>query len=73
MVKFAAAFKVILLEQSVGTPSIFFSPAYVVGMSDQELEQLAQMMIFEFSQQAVARGDRLFSRTLISIGRSPTL
>ncbi len=35
--------------------NLFFAP-YLRGMSDREVEQLAQMMIFEFSQQAVARG-----------------
>jgi len=35
--------------------NIFFAP-YLVGMSDKEVKQLAQMLIFEFSQQAVARG-----------------
>jgi len=35
--------------------NIFFAP-YLDGMSDNEVKQLAQMLIFEFSQQAVARG-----------------
>ncbi len=35
--------------------NLFFAP-YLRGMSDREVEQLAQMLIFEFSQQAVARG-----------------
>ena len=35
--------------------NIFFAP-YLEGMSDKEIRQLAQMLIFEFSQQAVARG-----------------
>jgi anaerobic ribonucleoside-triphosphate reductase len=56
MVKFAAALQG-HFAGAIGWDSInlFFAP-YLVGMSDQELEQLAQMMIFEFSQQAVARG-----------------
>jgi ribonucleoside-triphosphate reductase len=56
MVKFAAALQS-HFAGAIGWDSInlFFAP-YLVGMSDQELEQLAQMMIFEFSQQAVARG-----------------
>ncbi len=33
----------------------FFAP-YLVGMTDRDISQLAQIMIFEFSQQAVARG-----------------
>jgi ribonucleoside-triphosphate reductase len=55
-VKFAAALQS-HFAGAIGWDAInlFFAP-YVVGMSDQELEQLAQMMIFEFSQQAVARG-----------------
>jgi ribonucleoside-triphosphate reductase len=35
--------------------NIFFAP-YIEGMTDTEVKQLAQMLIFEFSQQAVARG-----------------
>ncbi len=56
MVRFTAALKN-HIAGAIGWDSInlFFAP-YLVGMSDQELEQLAQMMIFEFSQQAVARG-----------------
>src|SRR5512136_3395963 len=58
MVKFAAALQS-HFAGAIGWDSInlFFAP-YLVGKSDQELEQLAQMMIFEFSQQAVARGGR---------------
>src|SRR3990170_412918 len=56
MVKFAAALQS-HFAGAIGWDAVnlFFAP-YLVGMSDQELEQLAQMMIFEFSQQAVARG-----------------
>ncbi|HUL30312.1 MAG TPA: anaerobic ribonucleoside-triphosphate reductase [Thermodesulfobacteriota bacterium] len=56
MVKFAAALQT-HFAGAIGWDSInlFFAP-YLVGMSDRELRQLAQMMIFEFSQQAVARG-----------------
>lgn len=35
--------------------NIFFAP-YLEGMNDDDVKQLAQMLIFEFSQQAVARG-----------------
>ncbi|MBC7330077.1 anaerobic ribonucleoside-triphosphate reductase [bacterium] len=35
--------------------NLFFAP-YLEGLSDREIHQLAQMLIFEFSQQAVARG-----------------
>src|SRR4030065_1238576 len=56
MVKFAAALQSPFAGPVGGDAiDLFFAP-YLVGMSDQELEQLAQMMIFEFSQQAVARG-----------------
>jgi ribonucleoside-triphosphate reductase len=56
MVKFAAALQS-NFAGAIGWDSVnlFFAP-YLVGMSDRELEQLAQMLIFEFSQQAVARG-----------------
>lgn len=35
--------------------NLFYAP-YLTGMSSRDLKQLAQMLIFEFSQQAVARG-----------------
>ncbi len=35
--------------------NLFFAP-FLVGMSDREMHQLAQMLIFEYSQQSVARG-----------------
>lgn len=35
--------------------NLFMAP-YFVGKSDKELEQFAQMLVFEFAQQAVARG-----------------
>jgi len=56
MVKFAAALQS-NFAGAIGWDSVnlFFAP-YLAGMSDRDLEQLAQMMIFEFSQQAVARG-----------------
>jgi ribonucleoside-triphosphate reductase len=56
MVKFAAALQS-HFAGAIGWDSVnlFFAP-YLIGMSDREVEQLAQMMIFEFSQQAVARG-----------------
>jgi len=56
MVKFAAALQS-NFAGAIGWDAVnlFFAP-YLVGLSDQDLEQLAQMMIFEFSQQAVARG-----------------
>lgn len=35
--------------------NVFFAP-FLVGMSERDMKQLAQMMIFEYSQQSVARG-----------------
>jgi len=56
LVKFAAALQS-HFAGAIGWDAIniFFAP-YVEGMSDREVRQLAQMLIFEFSQQAVARG-----------------
>lgn len=38
--------------------NVFFAP-YLVGLSDSEVRQLAQMLIFEFSQQALSRGGQV--------------
>ncbi|MBN2467728.1 MAG: anaerobic ribonucleoside-triphosphate reductase [Deltaproteobacteria bacterium] len=56
MVKFAAALQS-HFAGAIGWDAVnlFFAP-YLVGMSDRDIRQLAQMLIFEFSQQAVARG-----------------
>lgn len=56
MVKFAAALQS-NFAGAIGWDAVnlFFAP-YLQDMDDKELRQLAQMMIFEFSQQAVARG-----------------
>ncbi|MDY6862746.1 MAG: anaerobic ribonucleoside-triphosphate reductase [Thermodesulfobacteriota bacterium] len=56
MVKFAAALQS-HFAGAIGWDAVnlFFAP-YLVGKSDNEVKQLAQMLIFEFSQQAVARG-----------------
>jgi len=56
MVKFAAALQS-HFAGAIGWDSVnlFFAP-YLEGLSDAEVKQLAQMLIFEFSQQAVARG-----------------
>ena len=56
MVKFAAALQS-NFAGAIGWDAVnlFFAP-YLVGLSDQEVHQLAQMLIYEFSQQAVARG-----------------
>lgn len=35
--------------------NMFLAP-YIVGMSDEKVEQLAQILIFEFAQQVVSRG-----------------
>ncbi|MEW6381000.1 MAG: anaerobic ribonucleoside-triphosphate reductase [bacterium] len=56
MVKFAAALQG-NFAGAIGWDAVnlFFAP-YLSGMSDRDVRQLAQIMIFEFSQQAVARG-----------------
>jgi ribonucleoside-triphosphate reductase len=56
MVKFAAALQS-NFAGAIGwdAVNIFFAP-YLEGLSDNHIRQLAQMLIFEFSQQAVARG-----------------
>ena len=56
MVKFAAALQS-HFAGAIGWDAVnlFFAP-YLVGMGDEEMKQLAQILIFEFSQQAVARG-----------------
>ncbi len=56
MVKFAAALQS-HFAGAIGWDAVnlFFAP-YIEGRSDKEVYQLAQMMIYEFSQQAVARG-----------------
>lgn len=56
MVKFAAALQS-NFAGAIGWDAVnlFFAP-YLVGMTDRQIKQLAQMMIYEFSQQAVARG-----------------
>ena len=38
--------------------NVFFAP-FLVGKSDEELDQLAQMLIFEFNQLAGARGSQV--------------
>ncbi len=56
MVRFAAAlqgnFSGAIVWDAV---NLFFAP-YCEGMSDSEITQCAQMLIYEFAQQAVARG-----------------
>jgi ribonucleoside-triphosphate reductase (formate) len=56
LVKFAAALQS-NFAGAIGWDAIniFFAP-YLEGLSDRDVKQLAQMLIFEFSQQAVARG-----------------
>ncbi len=56
MVKFAAALQS-HFAGAIGWDAVnlFFAP-YLVKKSDKEVSQLAQMMVYEFSQQAVARG-----------------
>ncbi len=56
MVKFSAALQG-HFAGAIGWDAVnlFFAP-YLEGMPDEELGQLAQMLIYEYSQQAVARG-----------------
>ena len=56
MVKFAAALQS-NFAGAIGWDAVnlFFAP-YLEGKTDDELRQFAQMLIYEFSQQAVARG-----------------
>lgn len=56
MVKFSAALQG-HFAGAIGwdAVNIFFSP-FLVGLSEREMKQIAQMMIFEYSQQSVARG-----------------
>lgn len=56
MVKFAAALQS-NFAGAIGWDAVnlFFAP-YMVNLDDRQVRQLAQMLIFEFSQQAVARG-----------------
>lgn len=56
MVKFSAALQGVFAG-AIGWDAVnlFFAP-FLVGKSDKEIHQLAQMMIYEYSQQAVARG-----------------
>lgn len=56
MVKFAAALQS-HFAGAIGWDAVnlFFAP-YLEGRTDREVSQLAQMMVYEFSQQAVARG-----------------
>jgi len=56
MVKFAAALQS-NFAGAIGWDAVnlFFAP-YLVELNDRQVKQLAQMLIFEFSQQAVARG-----------------
>jgi ribonucleoside-triphosphate reductase len=56
MVKFSAALQG-HFAGAIGwdAVNIFFAP-FLVGLSDREVRQLAQMLVFEYSQQNVARG-----------------
>ncbi|MBE0433124.1 anaerobic ribonucleoside-triphosphate reductase [candidate division WOR-3 bacterium] len=56
MVKFSAALQG-HFAGAIGWDAIniFFAP-FLSGMSDRDIHQLAQMMVFEYSQQSVARG-----------------
>lgn len=56
MVKFSAALQG-HFAGAIGwdAVNIFFAP-FLTGMSEKEIHQIAQMMVFEYSQQSVARG-----------------
>ncbi|MEO0068827.1 MAG: anaerobic ribonucleoside-triphosphate reductase [candidate division WOR-3 bacterium] len=56
MVKFSAALQG-HFAGAIGwdAVNIFFAP-FLTGMSDRDIHQLAQMLVFEYSQQNVARG-----------------
>ncbi len=56
MVKFSAALQG-HFAGAIGwdAVNVFFSP-FLEGLSDRDVHQLAQMLIFEYSQQSVARG-----------------
>lgn len=56
LVKFSAALQC-HFSGAIGWDAVntFFAP-YLVGLSDKAIKQLAQMLLFEFSQQSVARG-----------------
>lgn len=56
LVKFAAGMQG-HFSGAIGFDAVntFVAP-YIVGLSDERIKQLAQILIFEFSQQAVARG-----------------
>lgn len=56
MVKFSAALQGVFAG-AIGwdAVNIFFAP-FLVDLSDKDVHQVAQMMIYEYSQQAVARG-----------------
>jgi ribonucleoside-triphosphate reductase len=56
MIKFSAALQG-NFAGAIGWDAVnlFFAP-YLEGVGDERLEQLAQMLIFEFAQQSVARG-----------------
>jgi len=56
MVRFAAALQGNFAGAIVwDAVNLFFAP-YLQGLSDREIKQCAQMLIYEFAQQAVARG-----------------
>jgi len=52
--------------------NLFLAP-YLVNVDDRRMKQLAQILIYEFAQQAVARGGQSIFSDLTSIGRSLTI
>lgn len=56
LIKFSAALQGVFAG-AIGWDAVnLFMAPYFVGKSDREIEQVAQMLVFEFAQQAVARG-----------------
>ncbi|GCC10522.1 anaerobic ribonucleoside-triphosphate reductase [archaeon] len=56
LIKFSAALQGVFAG-AIGWDAVnLFLAPYLVGKSDKEIYQIAQMLVFEFAQQAVARG-----------------
>ena len=72
MVKFSAALQG-HFAGAIGwdAVNIFFAP-FLVGLSEREMKQLAQMLIFEYSQQSVARGGQAIFSDLNIYWEVPT-
>lgn len=56
LIKFSAALQG-TFNGAIGWDAVnLFIAPYIVGMDDKRIEQLAQMLVFEFAQQSLARG-----------------